>query len=484
MTARAAAAGTTGLPVVAIVGRPNVGKSTLFNRLVGERRAIVDDAPGVTRDRVVAPAAYGGRRFLAVDTGGFESAEGGDPSTIAARVRAQALVAVQEADCVVWVVDGPAGLLPVDREILDALRRSGKPVVVAVNKVDTAAHDALVTDFVGLGTADPIAVSAAHGRGVPELLDAVTALLPPAAAEAADAPAATRIALVGRPNVGKSSILNRLLGAERTIVAPEAGTTRDAVDTPIRVGARPYVLIDTAGIRRRGRVREPLEGHGAVRALGTLERTDLVLIVLDATEGITDQDARLIGRAWSAGRGCILVANKWDAVPRERRDPQAFREAVAAAHPVFAPLPFLCVSAVTGEGLDALFPLVARVERAYDAALPTSALNRALAAAAAATPPPSPRGRPLRFYYATQVGRRPPAVVVFTNMPADVPAAYVRYLAARLTERFRLTGVPLLLRFRPRPGGRTVSGRPRRGTRPHGKRTPPPTRGGARAPRR
>jgi GTP-binding protein len=293
---------------------------------------------------------------------------------------------------------------------------------------------------------------------MPELLDAVTAVLPvPSEAVAADVRAsATRIALVGRPNVGKSSILNRLLGAERTIVAPEAGTTRDAVDTPFRVGDRSYVLIDTAGIRRRGRIHEPLEGHGAVRALGTLERTDLVLVVLDATEGITEQDARLVGKAWEAGRGCILLANKWDAVPRARRDARAFRAAVAGAYPVFASLPLACVSAATGEGLDAVFPLVARVERAYDAVLPTSVLNRALATAVGVTPPPSPRGRPLRFYYATQTGRRPPAVVVFTNMPADVPPTYVRYLTARLGERFRLVGVPLSMKFRLRPGSRSA----------------------------
>ena len=468
MTARAVPTGEAGLPVVAIVGRPNVGKSTLFNRVVRERRAIVDDAPGVTRDRVAAPASYGGRRFLAVDTGGFATAAEADPSTIAARVRAQALVAVEEADCVVWVVDGPAGLLPADREILDVLRRTRKPVVVAVNKVDTAARDALVSDFFALGIETAYAVSAAHGRGIPELLDAVAARLPDASA-AGDSAAGTRIAFMGRPNVGKSSLVNRLLGAERTIVAPEAGTTRDAVDTPIVVGERRYVLIDTAGIRRRGRVQDTLEGHGAVRALGTLTRTDLVLVVLDATEGITDQDARLIGRAWSAGRGVILLANKWDAVPR--RDAERFKESVAAAHPVFAPLPLRCVSAVTGEGLDALWPLVARVERAYDATLPTGLLNRALATAVEATPPPSPGGRPLRFYYATQTGRRPPNVVVFTNQPAAVPTSYARYLTARLGERFRLTGVPLTLTFRQRPGGRpAVGGRPKRGPRGGGKR--------------
>src|SRR5439155_1147652 len=253
--------------------------------------------------------------------------------------------------------------------------------------------------------------------GVADLLDAVTAGLPEAGPAAEDA-RGTRLALIGRPNVGKSSLLNRLLGAERTIVAPEPGTTRDAIDTPLIVAGRPYVLIDTAGIRRRGKVREPLERHGAVRALGTLARADLVLAVLDAAEGMTDQDARLVGRAWEAGRGVVLLANKWDLVPSARRDRASFRDALVAAHPAFAGLPLLCVSAETGEGLGDLFPLVARLERAYEAVLPTPALNRALEAAVAATSPPSPGGRALRFFYATQTARRPPAVTVFGSAPA------------------------------------------------------------------
>src|SRR5947207_1446273 len=345
-----------GLPVVAIVGRPNVGKSTLFNRLVGAHRAIVDDAPGVTRDRVVAPAVHAGRAFLCVDTGGFAAEPPRDPAALAARVRAQTLAAVAEAACVVC-----------------------------------------------------------------------------------------------------------------------------ALDTPLVVAGRPYVLIDTAGIRRRGKVREPLERHGAVRALGTLARADLVLVVLDAVEGMTDQDARLVGRAWQAGRGVVLLANKWDLVPPGRRDRAAFRAALVAAHPAFAELPLLCVSAVTGEALGDLFPLVARVERAYEAELPTPALNRALAAAVAATPPPSPGGKALRFFYAAQTGRRPPAVAVFASAPALVPAAYARYLVGRLAQAFRLTGVPLhlVLRTRRTPGAPHARGRATRGR----SRRPPRRRGAAPRPR-
>jgi len=473
---------TPGLPVVAIVGRPNVGKSSLFNRIVGARRAIVDDAPGVTRDRVIAPAAHGGRAFLCVDTGGFAAEPPRDPAAIAARVREQTLGALAEADCIVCVFDGAAGLVPEDRETVRLLRRSGKPVLYVVNKVDTPGRDAVLGDFYATGVDRLLAVSAAHGRGVGELLDAVAAVLPPAGAVAVDAAPGTRLALIGRPNVGKSSLLNRLLGEERAIVASEPGTTRDAIDTPVVVGGRRYVLIDTAGIRRRGRVREPLERHGAVRALGTLARADVVLAILDATDGMTDQDARLVGRAWEAGRGVVLVANKWDLVPRARRDRTAFHATLVGAHPAFARLPLLCVSAVTAEGLDDLFPAVARIERAYEAKLPTPALNRALAAAVETTPPPSPGGRALRFFYAAQTGDRPPAVAVFTSRPDLVPPAYARYLSTRFADAFGLAGVPLRLQFRARRA--PASGGRRRGGAAPARRSARPKRERSRSPRR
>jgi GTP-binding protein len=447
---------------VAIVGRPNVGKSTLFNRLVRARRAIVDDLPGVTRDRVEAPATHAGRSFLCVDTGGFAAESPRDGTTIAAAVRRQTLAAVAAADCVVCVFDGQAGLAPEDRETTRLLRRTGKPILYAVNKIDTPGSEPLVHDFAAAGAAPLLAVSAAHGRGLAALLDAIVAVLPAPAPGAPGEGRATRLAIVGRPNVGKSSLLNRLLGAERVIVAPEGGTTRDAVDTPVIMGGRAYILIDTAGIRRRGRIRQPLDRHGAVRALGTLERSDVALVVLDAREGVTDQDARIIGRAWQAGRGVILVANKWDALSAARQDRGAFRQALAAAHPAFAELPLVFVSARTGEGLPSLLPLVARVERAYDATLPTPALNRELRAAVAAHPPPSPRGRPLRLLYATQTGHRPPAVTVFANAPAAVPRAYARYLENRWAQAFDLVGVPLTLRLRARHAGAGGPRRPRR----------------------
>jgi GTP-binding protein len=457
------------LPRVAIVGRPNVGKSTLFNRLVRARRAIVDDVPGVTRDRVVAEVAHGGRSFLCIDTGGIVVEAPRDRAAMTARVREQTLAALAEADCVVCVFDGAAGLAPEDRETARLLRRSGKPVLWAVNKLDTAGREGLLHDF--------------HATGAPDLLlDAIVAALPEAPAADTAEPRRTRLALIGRPNVGKSSLLNRLLGEERVIVAPEPGTTRDTVDTPIRVAGRPYVLIDTAGIRRQGRVREPVERHGAVRALDMLERADIALVVLDASEGMTDQDARIVGRALEAGRGVILLANKWDLVPRARRDAAKFRDDLVDAHPAFAALPILCVSARSGEGLADLFPLVARVERAYEATLPTPALNRELRAAVAATPPPSPGGRAIRLFYVTQTATRPPTVTVFASAPALIPPAYVRYLAKRWATAFRLVGVPLRLRLRDRR--EAPSGARGRGTPARARRNSRPSRGGGRSPRR
>jgi len=470
---------TTGLPVVAIVGRPNVGKSTLFNRVVKSRRAIVDDAPGVTRDRVIALAVHAERPFLCVDTGGFLAENPRDPTAIEAQVRAQALAAVDEADALVCLVDGAAGLAPVDRETVRLLARSGKPLFVAVNKIDGPARDQLVHDFHALGVEKLYAVSGAHNRGVDELLDAVVERLPARGRIAAEE--GTRVAIVGRPNVGKSSLLNRLLGAERALVSPRPGTTRDAVDTPVLVNGRPYVLIDTAGIRRRSRVEDQLERHGAVRALGTLARADVVLVVLDATDGMTDQDARIAGRALEAGRGVVLLANKWDLLRGAARDVKRFRERVRSLNPGFAELPLLCVSATTGEGLEALFNQIARVEAAYRATIATPALNRALRAAVEAHAPPSPQGRPIRLFYATQTASAPPEVAVFTNAPGAVPADYTRYLTNRFAREFALVGVPVRVVYRARRAPGEVRPRPRLDTASRTRRSSRPRSGSARA---
>lgn len=463
------------LPLVALVGRPNVGKSTLFNRLVGQRRAIVDDAPGVTRDRLEALASCGGRAVRCVDTGGFTAeTPTGDAATVAGLVRAQALAAVDEAAVILCVLDGTAGLNPTDAGLVRLLARTGKPVLYVVNKIDTAGHDAHLAEFYRLGV-ELLPISAAHNRGLDQLGDAIAAALPPLDPSGI-APGGSRLALVGRPNVGKSSLLNRLVGSERVIVTAVPGTTRDAIDTPIIVDEVPYVLVDTAGVRRRSRAVDRLERHGAVRALGALEHCDIALVVVDATEGITDQDAHLIGRALEVGRGVVILANKWDQLPAaERRE---FDDRVEHARPVFAHLPRLPVSAVTGEGLDRLFATVRRVEHALDRTLPTAAVNRALARVVEATPPPSPKGRPLRLYYATQTGTHPPALTIFANRPHEIPAAYARHLVARFSTTFHLVGVPLRLAFRARrPEELNRAGR---GSGPRARRSASPGRAGGR----
>jgi GTP-binding protein len=450
-----------GVGVIALVGRPNVGKSALFNRIVGTQRAIVDDVAGVTRDRLVAAATHEGRRFLCIDTGGFHADLGHNPARLAARVREAALHAVEEADVLVCVVDGRAGALPDDIALVRLLARSGKPLVVAVNKLDRPDDDVRLLEFHATGVADLAATSAAHRRGIGDLLDAVVQHLPPSHAEAAPTNV-TRVGLIGRPNVGKSSLFNRLCGSDRALVSPEPGTTRDTIDTTVSIGGRPYVFVDTAGIRRRGRVTDRIERHGAVRALAVLERCDLVLLVLDANEGMTDQDARLTGRALEAGRAVILVANKSDLLPAGPRGPAVVREAVAAAHPGLAQLPVLALSAATGEGVERLEPMLRRVERSYDRVLQTATLNRALQAAVAEHAPPSPKGRPVRFFYATQTGHRPPEVTVFMSDPTLVPASYRRYLSNRLGDAFGVTGVPLRVVCRPRRDAAPSSGsRPR-----------------------
>jgi GTP-binding protein len=469
----------TELPVVAIVGRPNVGKSTLFNRIVRSKRAIVDDAPGVTRDRVIAPAQHEGRAFLCVDTGGFLAENPRDPSAIEAQVRQQALAAVAEADVLLCVVDGHAGLSPVDRETVRLLAKSDKPMLLAVNKIDGPTRENLVHEFYRLGVERLYPISSAHGRGMDELLDAVVERLP--MRDAAPPALGTRLALVGRPNVGKSSLLNQLLGSERALVSPRPGTTRDAIDTPVLVKGRPYVLIDTAGIRRRSRVEDQLERHGAVRALGMLERSDIVLVVIDATEGLTDQDSRIVGRAWEAGRAVILLANKWDLVTGAQRDVKRFRERLRTMSPGFADLPLLCVSAATGEGLESLFNQVERIESGYRAAIATPLLNRTLQAAVGAHEPPSRQGRGVRLYYGTQTSTAPPAFVLFTNAPGSIPPDYTRYLVNRFTAAFGLEGVPVRIVYRPRRAEGDATPRPRRGSAPHTRRSSRPTSGSGRA---
>jgi len=441
------------LPVVAIVGRPNAGKSLLFNRLIHGERAIVDSQPGVTRDRNMALARWQDRAFWLVDTGGFEDA---NASALAASVRAQSALAADEADVVIGLFDGREGLNPGDRDFLKRLRRLQKPVLFAVNKLDTPAHDDAAAEFFALGREDVLPISAAHGLGVAGLMDRVVALLPevPAAGESAAA-AAINLAIIGRPNVGKSSLLNRIVGYERAIVDATPGTTRDPVDTPFCYAGKSYVLVDTAGIRRRPRVHEQLERSSAVRALRALERAEVALLVLDATEPMADQDARIAGYAWERGRGLLLVINKWDAVPRARRDRPRVLGTLHRQYPTLAEVPAVFVSARTGAHLDELFPALDALLAAHRREVRTVHLNQVLESAARAQAPPSSGGKRPRFFYATQTGTAPPSFTIFCHHPELVTTAYERYLANAFRSAFDLRGTPLRLRLRARPRERS-----------------------------
>ena len=433
------------LPVVALVGRPNTGKSTLFNRLTRSRRALVAATPGVTRDRNMAIAERDGRRMLVVDTGGFEADE---HAPLTRAVRAQALLAAEEADAVVVVLDVRAGLNPLDHQVFDRLRALRQPVFVAVNKVDTPKQYALVHEFHALGVEPLYAISAEHGFGVDALMTDVVARLPAPQVVAAADGSPTAVAIIGRPNVGKSSLLNCLVGWERAIVSELPGTTRDALDTPVQHAGREYVLVDTAGVRRRPRVQAHLERASVVRALRALERAEVGLLVVDAVEGLTEQDARIAGYAWERGRALVLVVNKWDAA--ETRDARAIAARIDQRYPSLAVIPKQFVSARTGRGVARIWGAIDAVVAQHRIRLPTPKVNRVIGCAVAAQEPPMVKGARPHLYYATQTAVAPPTITIFASHPQQVAAAYERYLGNQLRAAFGLAGTPLRLRFRAR----------------------------------
>ena len=449
------------LPVVAIVGRPNVGKSTLFNRLVGFRKAAVDDRPGVTRDRLYEEAEHLERRFLVIDTGGLEPTPDTD---LLVAMRGQTLVAVEEADVILFLVDGRQGVTPPDREVADLLRRSEKPVVVAVNKLDGPQHDPLLADFWELGVEDLLPISSAHGRGIYELMQQVVAALPPGAlvppdeddddaelvgpTEGVDA---IRIAVIGRPNIGKSTLVNRLLGAERHLVHDAPGTTMDPVDSLLEVDGRRYVLVDTAGVRRKARIDDQLERFVSLRSIQAIERCHVSLLMVDATEGITDQDARLAELVVDRGRALILLFNKWD-LTRALEDVNArvMEDAIAQRLPHATWAPHLFIAAKTGKGTHRILSTVDRVFEAFDKRISTAQLNRFLEWAVDTHTPPQRHHRPVRLYYAHQTRVRPPSFAFFCNTPEGIQPPYRRYLANRLREQFGFEGTPLRMKFKRR----------------------------------
>jgi GTP-binding protein len=439
-------------PIIAIVGRPNVGKSTLFNRLVGHRRSLVRDVPGVTRDRLYGTVGFERWQATVVDTGGFEPR----PTTeLVAGVRSQVLAAIEEADLIIFVVDGRAGITPLDAEIASVLRRSDRPVLLAVNKVDAAAQEAGLAECYRLGFSPVLPISAEHGRGVAEMLEAARDKAPAPVAEPARL--GTRVAIIGRPNVGKSSLVNAVLGQARVLVHAEPGTTRDTVDTPVTFRDRPYILIDTAGIRRKGKVSEAIEKLAVVMALKSLERTDVAVLVLDASEGVTAQDAHIAGYANEAGRAMVVAVNKWDLVP------PGFVQKADIVGQIYDRLPFLeyapvCfTSAVSRHGLADLFDQIDLVAAEAKKRVPPGELLTVLRQAIERRPM-SARGVALRVYSAQQVAVSPPTFALRVNLPGAIHFSYQRYLLNSLRHAFAFTGSPLRLLFR-KGGGKRPAGR-------------------------
>jgi GTP-binding protein len=449
-------------PVIAIVGRPNVGKSTLFNRIVGRNLAIVEDQPGVTRDRNYADALWEGKPFLLVDTGGFEP-ESVDP--MYRKMREQTILAVEEADIILFLMDGREGLLPADIEVAQILRASGKPVLYAVNKVDGERHEALLPEFYRLGVDRLLPVSAQHGAGFSDLMDAVAELLPPAPAADEEAAAARipRIAIIGRPNVGKSSFVNALLGEDRMIVSPVSGTTRDSVDSHYRYYGREYLLVDTAGIRSRGRISQGVEKYSVMRAMKSVERCDVALVLLDASEGVTEQDERVVGLAHEEGKGIIIVLNKWDLVQDKEQAYKDFIDQVRLRLKFADYAPVLTISAVTRQRITKVFDEIDKVIEGREKRVATADVNRLFEQLTANHEPPLWRGKRVKYLYGTQAGVKPPTFVAFVNYPEGVHFSYLRYLENGLREAFGFHGSPIRIHTRRRreeeAGGKGRAGR-------------------------
>jgi len=448
-------------PIVALVGRPNVGKSTLFNRLVGQRQAIVEDLPGTTRDRLYGDAEWTGVPFVVVDTGGIESLKErdgrlgpiSDPLASAskgfvAEIRSQVTVAIEEADAILFLVDAKEGLTAADEDVAILLRTSAKPVILVANKADNAERRMDALEFYALGLGDPHPISAYHGTGTGDLLDIVIENLPNMASKEDEDEDVLRIAIVGRPNVGKSSLLNVLLGQERAIVSDIAGTTRDAVDTRLTWDGKEVVLVDSAGIRRRGRIERGIEKYSVMRALRAIGRADVVLLVLDATAGVTAQDAHIGGYILEEGRSLIIVVNKWDAIEKDTHTMAEYNKELRQELKFLNYVPVLYLSALTRQRVNQILPTALRVKEERVMRLPTGELNRLLQDAVAIAPPKTFNGRRARFYYVTQAGVDPPTFVFFVNNPRAVHFSYMRYLENKIRERYPYEGTPIRLKLK------------------------------------
>ncbi len=436
------------LPVVAIIGRPNVGKSTLFNRILGSRTAIVDDVPGVTRDRNYADAQYRNRRFRLVDTGGL------DPTAhegMLALIRQQSQLAIAEADILILVLDGRSGLTPPDQEVFETLRGSKKPVFIVVNKIDTPKAEPLVADFYRLGYEQLFPLSAEHGIGVAELLDALFPLLPPEDHTESQPTEIPRVAIVGRPNVGKSTLVNSVLGEARVVVSDVPGTTRDPVDSIATFRNKQYIFTDTAGIRRRGKVERGIEGYSVARSLRAIGRSDVAVLVLDAVEGVTEQDTKIAGLVLRQGRACVLIVNKWDLKSEDVEAREAYKEDLARRFPFLAWAPVLFISALQPDFLRGLFTLIDQVFLSFTKRVATGHLNQFFQSLLESHPLPVKKGKPTKASksaFLTQVATKPPVFVLFVGHPGDITPAYLKYLENQIRKEYRFSGTPIRLMVR------------------------------------
>ena len=434
-------------PIVAIVGRPNVGKSTLFNALAGEMISIVKDTPGVTRDRIYAEVSWLNRDFTLIDTGGIEP---DSKDIILSQMREQAQIAIDTADVIIFLTDVRQGLVDSDSKVADMLRRSGKPVILVVNKVDSFEKFMPdVYEFYNLGIGDPMPISASSRLGIGDMLDEVTKLFPEGAGEEEedDRP---RIAIVGKPNVGKSSIVNKLLGKNRVIVSDIAGTTRDAIDTAIKHNGKEYIFIDTAGLRRKSKIKEELERYSIIRTVTAVERADVVLMVIDATEGVTEQDAKIAGIAHERGKGIIVVVNKWDAIEKHDKTMNEYEKEIRNTLAYMPYAEIMYVSAETGQRLNKLYDMIDMVMENQTLRVATGVLNEIMAEAVALQQPPSDKGKRLKLYYITQVSVKPPTFVIFVNDKELMHFSYTRYLENKIREAFGFRGTSLKFFIRER----------------------------------
>lgn len=432
-------------PVIAIVGRPNVGKSTIFNRIVGERISIVEDIPGVTRDRIYSSAEWLTHDFNIIDTGGIDL--GDEP--FLDQIRQQAEIAIDEADVIIFLVNGREGVTSADEEVAKILYRSNKPVVLAVNKIDNPEMREMIYDFYALGFGEPMPISGSHGLGLGDLLDEAAKHFPKTKEDDYDKDA-IKFSLIGRPNVGKSSLVNAILGEERVIVSDIAGTTRDAIDSKVTYNGQKYVIIDTAGMRKKGKVYETTEKYSVLRALRAIERSDVVLVVINAEEGIIEQDKHIAGYAEEAGRAVIIVVNKWDAIEKDEKTMKAFEEKIRAHFQFLSYAPIVFLSAKTKKRIHTLMPMINMASENHAMRVQTNILNEVIMDAVAMNPTPTDKGKRLKIYYATQVSVKPPTFVVFVNEPELLHFSYERFLENRIRDAFDFTGTPIKIFARER----------------------------------